>query len=754
MPMTDPRKGIYPAGTPVGVASLDSDGRIASADAALSRILGYANSELVGKSLTDLVAPAHRQRLHEALASLATNGNEQALQLELLLDGSSVQVELRLQKVAGLSASLPILAVLIDVSERIRAEAILHDREERLRYALEAAQMGTFVWDVDSGRTEPDRQMRSLFGMDDGSTLSLDAHQLENIIPQDRKRYSAAVERACQADGDGVLQEDIRIRLPDNSIRWLAITGQVSFEGNRAKRMTGAVLDVTHRKRIEAALRESEERHAFLLRLSDALRAVSDPEQIQLVASRLLGERLSANRVAYAEIVDGVAVIHNDYTQGCPSITGRFPVNVYGSKLIEAWQRGETVVVDDVASDPQLADADFGAYRNAGVGAFIAVMLTKDSNSGAALGIHSMTPRRWTPAEIILAEEVAERTWSAMERTNAEAAQRQSEERLSQFTNASSDVLWMRDAATMEWEFLSPAFEKVYGIEREAILGDAQSNSWFDLIVPEDREDAWQNTEKARNGERVAFEYRIRRPSDGQIRWLRSTAFPMFDADGHVQRIGGINHDWTALKKAQEHQQLLTAELQHRVRNTLSVIRSIARRTAQTSETVEDYAMHLDGRIGAFARVQAAVTRDPTAGIDLGLLVADTLLAATARESDQVSIDGPQVGLQPKAAETMGLAIHELATNAVKYGALSVPEGKIAISWKIADDGDDRKLVFLWEESGLADLPKNPARTGFGTELVQRTLAYELDATIDRQFNPWGVRYLIKLPMVERTIKA
>ena len=152
--------------------------------------------------------------------------------------------------------------------------------------------------------------------------------------------------------------------------------------------------------------------------------------------------------------------------------------------------------------------------------------------------------------------------------------------------------------------------------------------------------------------------------------------------------------------------------------------------------------------------VRAAVTRDPTAGIDLGLLVADTLLAATARESDQVSIEGPQLGLQPKAAETMGLAIHELATNAVKYGALSVPEGKIAISWKIAEEGDDRTLLFEWEESGLSDLPSSPRRTGFGTELVQRTLAYELDATIDRQFNPWGVRYLIKLPMVERTIKA
>lgn len=738
----------------MGLAGLAANGRIASADGAMSRILGREAGDLIGRPLADLASPADRATLLEAFAAISRSGEEQSLEIDFVRADGNVRVEVRLHRIAGEGAAAPILAVLIDISEHIEAEAVLRDREERLRSALDAAQMGTFVWHIDDGHTEPDSQMRSLFGIADDAMLPLDERSIDKIVPGDRKRYSAAVARACHPDGDGVLQEDIRIRLPDGSVRWLAMTGQVTFEGGAPRRMTGAVLDITHRKRIEAALRESEERHAFLLRLSDALRAVSEPDQIQLVASRLLGERLSANRVAYAEIIDGAAHIQNDYTHGIASIIGRFPMEIYGRKLIEAWRRGETVVVDDVATDPQLADADLSVYRDAGINAFIVVMLTKDSHNGATLGIHSLTPRRWTPAEIILAEEVAERTWSAMERTNAEAAQRQSEERLSQFTNASSDVLWIRDAATMECEFLSPAFEKVYGVDRESVLGETHVTSWSDLIVPEDREEAWQNTERARNGERVAFEYRIRRPSDGQIRWLRSTAFPMFDSEGHVQRIGGINHDWTALKQAQEHQQLLTAELQHRVRNTLSVIRSIARRTAQTSETVEDYAMHLDGRIGAFARVQAAVTRDPTAGIDLGLLVADTLLAATARENDQVSIEGPQLGLQPKAAETMGLAIHELATNAVKYGALSVPEGKIAISWKIAEGDDEKTLIFEWEESGLSDLPRAPRRTGFGTELVQRTLAYELDATIDREFNPWGVRYLIKLPMVERTIKA
>src|SRR3712207_9087536 len=112
---------------------------------------------------------------------------------------------------------------------------------------------------------------------------------------------------------------------------------------------------------------------------------------------------------------------------------------------------------------------------------------------------------------------------------------------------------------------------------------------------------------------------------------------------------------------------MLLAELQHRVRNTLAVVRSIARRTGETSDTVEDYAMHLDGRLNAFARTQAMVTRNPSAGVDLETLVAEELNSYHAREGGQLRISGPPLRLCTKAAETFSLAVHELATNAVKY---------------------------------------------------------------------------------------
>jgi two-component system, chemotaxis family, CheB/CheR fusion protein len=204
--------------------------------------------------------------------------------------------------------------------------------------------------------------------------------------------------------------------------------------------------------------------------------------------------------------------------------------------------------------------------------------------------------------------------------------------------------------------------------------------------------------------------------------------------------------DVTALTRAEARQRLLLAELQHRVRNTLAVIRSIARRSAQTSSTVDEYAAHLDGRLGAFARTQAAATRDPGAGMDLEFLLADELMAYHAREGEQVHISGPALRLQGKAAETLSLAVHELATNAVKYGALSQPSGRVEISWRIDDSVDPPELIFDWREKGGPPV-KPPKRSGFGTEILERTLAFELKGRASLLFNPSGIHFTIVVPL-------
>ena len=209
--------------------------------------------------------------------------------------------------------------------------------------------------------------------------------------------------------------------------------------------------------------------------------------------------------------------------------------------------------------------------------------------------------------------------------------------------------------------------------------------------------------------------------------------------------------DVTAITRAEERQRLLLGELQHRVRNTLGVVRSIARRSAETSVNVEEYASHLDGRLNAFARTQGLVTRDPEGGVDLEYLVVEELLGYNAREGEQLRIAGPPVRLQPKPAETFALAIHELATNAIKYGALSQPSGRLDVSWHFTDGADPTQLLFEWRERGGPPIAP-PKRKGFGSELLERTLAFEFKGKTTLAFNPSGLHCTIAIPMNRRVV--
>lgn len=230
------------------------------------------------------------------------------------------------------------------------------------------------------------------------------------------------------------------------------------------------------------------------------------------------------------------------------------------------------------------------------------------------------------------------------------------------------------------------------------------------------------------------------RPSERELRFLDLLARQA--ADLIEQRRSA-----RLLSDRERRAQTLLAELQHRVRNTLSVIRSIVRRTARSSTTIEEFEQHLDGRLSSFARTQAYVTRDPEGGIDLEMIIRDELLAHAARGAKEIRIEGPEVRLDAKRAETVGLAVHELTSNAVKYGALASDGNRLNVSWSLKGKGANRMLHFCWlEELAHRKLAK-PDRAGFGTELLERVLSYELDATPKLSFQAGGFSYEVQIPI-------
>jgi two-component system CheB/CheR fusion protein len=183
-----------------------------------------------------------------------------------------------------------------------------------------------------------------------------------------------------------------------------------------------------------------------------------------------------------------------------------------------------------------------------------------------------------------------------------------------------------------------------------------------------------------------------------------------------------------------------TADYQHQVKNLLAIIRIIASRSVENSASLADFASHFEGRISALARTQKMLARAGAFESDLEELVRDELLAHAA---DHVVVQGPGVRLAQKAAEALGLALHELATNAVKFGALSQNGGQLAVTWQIEDD----TLLLEWRESEVPAVDPQPGRSGFGREWLEQGLAYQLGAQTRIQFMPGGVVCVIRLPL-------
>nr|WP_281413506.1 PAS domain S-box protein [Rhizobium sp. BK379] len=330
------------------------------------------------------------------------------------------------------------------------------------------------------------------------------------------------------------------------------------------------------------------------------------------------------------------------------------------------------------------------------------------------------------------------------ERKRAEIALRESENRFQQFANASSSGLWIRDAETLRMEFVSPSIATIYGTEPDALLGDIKY--WAAMVLPEDRETAGHHIEQACHGDPAIHEFRIRR-DDGSFRWIRDTDFPLFDENGNVQRVGGIAEDVTETKMAVEHQGVLLHELQHRVRNIMAVIRSIAVRSADGAADVEDYKTSLAGRLLALARVQTLLTRQANAG---GWMrdILESEIGAQAHSENQYELTGPDIMLSPKAVEVLTLAFHELSTNALKYGALSVSRGKVTVTWTLFEKREKTWIAIDWVEEG-APSRAPPTRRGFGSELIEARIPYELRGTGKTTIEPEGARCHIEFPLRE-----
>jgi PAS domain S-box-containing protein len=333
-----------------------------------------------------------------------------------------------------------------------------------------------------------------------------------------------------------------------------------------------------------------------------------------------------------------------------------------------------------------------------------------------------------------LEQRVAERT----------ASLREGEERLRLAIDAGQIGTWESDLATG----ITTRSQRSLDMLGLAVDGEALSfAAWEAHLHPADRarmRAAWDDVSTGRKPD-YRIEYRFQRP-DGTWRWIESTA-AVVDTDpatGLPLRLAGTNRDITERREAEERRDLLTKEVNHRARNTLAIVQAILRLTR--AEDAAGYARLIEGRIAALARAQSLLAAERWTGAPLGTLLAEELapFGGTAEAGARFSVSGPPLRLRAEAVQPLGMVVHELGTNAAKHGALSKPEGRVAVTWRT--DEQSGVLHLRWAETGGA-APTFPMPRGVGSRVIEATITGQLGGSVERRWPAEGLVCDLALPL-------
>lgn len=271
------------------------------------------------------------------------------------------------------------------------------------------------------------------------------------------------------------------------------------------------------------------------------------------------------------------------------------------------------------------------------------------------------------------------------------------------------------------------------------------------MVHPDDVERRTRKVEEAlATRQDLEVEYRVIRP-DGEIVWMFVRGRTEYSADGRPLRSTGVSLDITQRKQAEERQRAMIAELNHRVKNTLASVQSIALQTSMAVQDPREFYLAFDGRVRALVRAHDLLTANAWLGASLHDVVSRTLAPLAANESgaQRFTHSGPPVRFESQAAVTLHMGLHELATNATKYGALSTPGGLVSVTWRVDREREPCTVEIVWRETGGPPVVA-PSRRGFGSSMLQKGLARELGGNVTLDFAPEGLVCVMRLPVSDK----
>lgn len=548
--------------------------------------------------------------------------------------------------------------------ERARAEEALRQSEERLAEVLTAARMAAWTWDPISDHTIASDTASDVFGLLPGESLESSAQGFQLVHPDDVERHRTLVQRAGER-GESWHSEFRIIRPRDGQIAWLEERATAAREADTGLvRMTGLVWDITERKQAEEHRREAARALERQLRIFDT--TLSSINDFAYIFDK-------QGRFCYSNqpLLDLLEITLDE-------IIGKTFFDLpYPHDLAERLQRQIQQVFDTRQT------------------------VTDETSYISPQGIAGYYEYIFNP--VIVAdgsvEFVAGSTRDITARNQAEEVLRESEERFRSFAENSVDGLWIADAATRRLTYLSPAFDRIWGLPREMILGDL--SRWEALVHPEDRTSALGAISRVIDGETVVSEHRIIRRADRVVRWIRDMGFPIRDETGVVLQIAGIAQDITELRNLEQAREEFLSSAAHDLKTPLTSIRGhtqlaqrwLARHGGVDVTPVLDALAQImkgtDAMLGLIGEL-ADVTRLDMGGaldlhpqpIDLIALVRDSIAAQQSATSSPIELEAaaPELVARVDAAR-IARVVDNLLSNAIKYS----PDGE-TITVRVARD--------------------------------------------------------------------
>lgn len=590
----------------------------------------------------------------------------------------------------------------VEVPHGMTSEEAVRENESRYRALFELSSVGQA--ELDPETLKLDRVNRRLCEMLGYSRPELIGTSVAGLVHPDEHEKNGDAWLKVISGENPELSIETRLLHKRGGAVWAHISASLLRDPDgRPIALIAILQDIGKRKRAEEALRESEDRYRLIVESArDYAIFVADP-------------------------------------QGVITTWPPGAAEVFGWSAEEAVGQPSAVlfIPEDLATGE--VEKELNQARETGVAPDVRWHLRKD---GSRVFIEGWT-RALRDADgqvrgfLKIGQDITQRR-------RIEAALRESEERFRTLV-ISLPQLVFRSAGNGERTWGSPQWEVYTGLSD----GASRGYGWMDAVHPDDREVTLQAWENARQTGQYLIEHRIRHATNAEYRWHQTRAVPLPALHGGEREWVGSSADVHDLRQLKEEQAILVAELQHRTRNLLGIVLSLMQQTLMSSDTLETFSAKFADRLAALSRVQGLLTRTNREPITIGALVRmelDALGAEAAR--DRIVQEGPQVTLPDSAVQTLSLALHELGTNARKYGALSSSQGRLTVSWRLKTAAAQSLLLLEWAEKGAKPRKAKGSMTGgFGRTLIEQALPAALGAKTSFVLRKDGVYCSILLPL-------